>query len=72
MDSDGSNQYCLTDNENSYFYPVFAPNGQHIIFCSLNRDSGDIFIASVDGSYVYQLTEGDSFNFSASFFPVAN
>jgi Tol biopolymer transport system component len=72
MDSDGSNQYCLTDNENSYFYPVFTPNGQHIIFCSSNRDSGDIFIASVDGSIVYQLTEGDSHNFSASFFPVAD
>jgi len=57
MNTDGSDQRKLTDNDTTDWSPAWSPDGNQIVFIS-NRDSNDeIYVMNPDGSDVRRLTQ---------------
>ena len=70
MNSDGSSQVQLTDNDSWDNRPSWSPDGSKIAFDS-DRDGDDheIYVMDPDGSNLVQLTDNDSWDFHPSWSP---
>ncbi|MBC8344897.1 MAG: PD40 domain-containing protein [Candidatus Marinimicrobia bacterium] len=68
IDTDGSNEFKLTDDDLKYFNPQFSPDGSKIIYES-EGSQYDIFIMEVDGSGQTNLTNRHGWDHSAQFSP---
>ena len=70
MNSDGTEQIRLTNNENEDSLPVWSPDKQRIVFSHRNEDSSyDLFIINQDGSDLTQLTDNPQFEPCSSWSP---
>ena len=60
MNPDGTNIERLTKSEGSNEDPFFSPDGNFIIFSSnrTGRDSRNVYVMNIDGTYVKRLTYG--------------
>jgi dipeptidyl aminopeptidase/acylaminoacyl peptidase len=64
MDIDGGNFRRLTNNAVYDDYPDWSPDGDQIVFISINylMSNPKIFVMNADGSQLLQLTEGDYYD----------
>ena len=69
MNSDGTKQINLTNNEAFDGSPVFSPSGNRIAFVSDRSGNHDIWIMNADGSDPYNLTNSTSDNYYPSWSP---
>ena len=60
MDSDGSNQINLTNNEGDDRHPVFSPDGSKIAFLSFRNGNFEIYVMDSDGVNPINLTNNKS------------
>jgi serine/threonine protein kinase len=49
--------YRLVTGSHSDYFPVYAPDGQKIVFCSTRSGESEIYICNRDGSDVEQITD---------------
>jgi Tol biopolymer transport system component len=69
MDSDGSNQFRLTNNESDDQVPVFSPDGSKIAFLSDRDGNWEIYIMNTDGSDQINLTNNEGSDIDPVFQP---
>jgi Tol biopolymer transport system component len=60
MDTDGSNQRPLGDDEIIQVDPVWSANGSHIAYMSNEEGHWNIYVMEADGSHVQRVTAGDA------------
>ncbi len=69
MNSDGSNQTRLINNQSFDGHPAFSPDGRKIAFVSNRSDSYEIFVMNADGSNQIRLTNNPDYVDSPVFSP---
>jgi TolB protein len=67
--SDGSDEHPLLTAPHDDYDPVWAPDGQSIVFTSDRNGSGDLFRVNADGSGLTQLTSDAAYEDQAAFSP---
>ena len=67
--SDGSDEHPLLTAPGDDYDPVWAPDGQSIVFTSDRNGSGDLFRVNLDGSGLTQLTSDPAYDDQAAFSP---
>jgi Tol biopolymer transport system component len=67
--SDGSDEHPLLAAPHDDYDPMWAPDGQSIVFTSDRNGSGDLFRVNADGSGLTQLTSDASYEDQAGFSP---
>lgn len=58
MYSDGSNQVKIADSSIDDRYPAWSPDGQWIVFTSLNEQASELYVVEWGGQNLSRLTEG--------------
>lgn len=70
MNSDGSNQTRLTNNQQNDEYPEWSPDGEKIVFWSSSPNTGsNIYIMNSDGSKQIQLINNHRYNLGHQWSP---
>jgi len=69
MNSDGSDQKQLTDNDKADGHPDFSPNGEKIVFASLKDGNEEIYIMNSDGLGLKRLTDNPASDNDPDFSP---
>lgn len=67
--ADGSDEHPLLASPDMDYDPVWAPDGQSILFTSERSGSADLFRVSPDGSELIQLTTDRAYDDQAAFSP---
>ena len=66
---DGSSEHPLLGTHDMDYDPVWAPDGQSIVFTSDREGSGDLFRVKPDGSGLERLTDDPAYDDQAAFSP---
>src|SRR4051812_29856055 len=68
-DADGSRERPLLSSPDVDYDPVWAPDGESIVFTSERNGSADLYRVSADGSGLTQLTTDPAYDDQAAFSP---
>jgi Tol biopolymer transport system component len=57
MDSDGTNETCLTENRTGESDPVLSPDGENLAFVSDRDGNSEVYVLNSDGTDPVRLTD---------------
>ena len=69
MNSDGTGQTRLTENDSENYSPSWSPDGSQIVFQSYRDGNAEIYVMNADGTGETRLTENEAFDTDPAFGP---
>ena len=72
MNTDGTNQTNISNNDSDEMYPSWSPDGSKIAFASHKIEGGHIYVMNADGTNQTRLTNNDQLdgtNYAPSWSP---